>query len=313
MKALGLDIGGANLKAVSGNYGEIIYFPMWKRFHELTGELRRIYHLTNPDRVGVVITAELSDCFQSRKEGIEFVYRAVKKSFDSEIYFIDKEGRLSEEIEKHELYFASNWVAGAKFLVEEGWNNFILADMGSTTTDLIPVTDKIEAGRADYTRLRKKELLYTGVLRTPVFYVLPEFDVPLIPEYFAVTADVFRITGDIGAEDYSCETPDGKGKRIDDCIRRLARCVCLDAGGNEKYVVQMAEEVRKRILEKVAGALKELSDKYGICDVLGCGIGEFLLERAAEASKLNYISLSKHYEFSELFPAFAISKIVESL
>jgi len=313
MRNLGLDVGGANLKAVSGDYGETIYFPMWKRFYELKDELRRIAEIVNPERTGVVVTAELSDCFRSRKEGIEFIYQTVRKSFDSEVYFMDIEGRLSEKIDRAENFFASNWIASIRFLIEEGWKNFIFADMGSTTTDLIPVTDRIEAERTDYARLRRKELLYIGILRTPVFHILPEFDVPLIPEYFAITADIFRVTGEIGEDDYTCDTPDGKGRGTIDCMRRLARCVCLDVDENEDYVLSMAEEAKSRILKQIAEAMKNLSLKYRINYVLGCGIGEFILREAAEISNLNYEPLSDYYNFSELFPAFAISKLVEKL
>jgi len=313
MNCLGLDIGGANLKAVSGNYAKIVYFPMWKRFYELKDELKRIAEKVNPERTGVVITAELSDCFRSRREGVEFIYQTVRKSFNSEVYLMDIEGRLLKEIDKAENFFASNWIASIKFLIKEGWKNFILADMGSTTTDLIPVTDKIEAERTDYARLKRRELLYIGILRTPVFHVLPEFDVPLVPEYFAITADVFRVTGEIGEDDYTCDTPDGMGRGTLDCMRRLARCVCMDVDGNEDYVFSMAEEAKNRILKQIAEAMENLSMKYKINHVLGCGIGEFILREAAEITNLNYESLSDHYNFSELFPAFAISKLVEKL
>jgi hypothetical protein len=310
MVTLGLDIGGANLKFAIQDYGEIIYFPMWKKARDLENELRRISERFNPERVGVVITAELSDCFSCRNDGIIFVSDAVKKAFSSELFFMDIKGKLSKNIDEPKLFYASNWIASSEFLLMEGWRNFIFADMGSTTTDLIPITNRIKAARTDHERLKRGELLYFGILRTPIFYVLPKFDVPLTSEYFAITADAFIVTGDIGIKEYTCDTPDGREKSLKECMTRLARSVCLDAD-DEKYLTELAHAVKEKMVERVAEAMKELSEKHDIEKVVGCGIGEFILEKAAEMHELEYIPLSEHYKLAKLFPAYAIAKLVE--
>jgi|Deesub1362B_J571_1020462.scaffolds.fasta_scaffold00237_23 hypothetical protein len=312
MRTIGLDIGGANIKLACKDYDEIIYFPFWKRFSEFGTELKKIFEKYHPEKAGVVMTAELSDCFRSRREGTEFIADTIRRTFPIPIYFLDIIGNLKREIVNPEFFFASNWVASVRFLMAEGYSNFIFADMGSTTTDLIPVTERIEGGRTDYERLGRKELLYFGILRTPVFHILPEFDVPLVPEYFAITADVFTITGDISEEDYNCDTPDGREKSSGECMQRLARTVCLDVEGNEGYIMSIAEAVKEKILDKLRDALSELRFNYNIDRVLGCGKGEFLIEKAAEDSGLNYISLTTKYRFSETFPAYAVSRLVEN-
>ncbi len=313
--SLGLDIGGANLKFATPSKGKIIYFPIWKRWKELADVLKKIDDEFRPERVGVVITAELADVFKSKDEGVLYVSRAVEKAFpNSEIYFMDIDGNLKDRIDNPRNFAASNWVASATFLLKN-YDNFVFADMGSTTTDLIPVTDKIMAAKTDYERLKRKELIYFGVLRTPVFYLLPEFDVPLVPEYFAITADAFILTGDIQPSDYICDTPDGGGRDKKSCMLRLARTVCCDLEEvDSDYIMAIAGAVKEKMVEKVERAMLEISERYGLDKVIGCGLGEFILERAAKKAGLHYISLTEKYgEMSKLFPAYAMAKLVEGL
>ena len=313
MTSVGIDVGGANLKFATPKEGRIVYFPMWKRWRELKDALKKIDEEFKPEKVGVVITAELADVFKSKDEGVLYVSRAIEDVF-SNVYYMDLDGNLKSEIDNPRNFAASNWVASATFLLKN-YDHLIFADMGSTTTDLIPVTDKIMAAKTDYERLKRKELLYFGVLRTPVFYILPEFDVPLVPEYFAITADAFVVTGDIQPSDYTCDTPDGGGKDEKSCMLRLARTVCCDLEEVDyEYIKAIANKVREKMIEKVEKAMLELSELYGLDRVIGCGLGEFILKEATRKAGLRYISLAKEYgEMSRLFPAYAMSKLVEEL
>ncbi|RLI75469.1 H4MPT-linked C1 transfer pathway protein [Archaeoglobales archaeon] len=309
---IGLDIGGANLKVASEDEGEIIYFPMWKKWRELDKQLFEIKEKYDPKKVGVVITAELADSFNNKVAGIEYISSVIERVFDSEIYYLDVNGNIKSKIDDPRLFAASNWVASTMFLLNS-FKNFLFADMGSTTTDLIPVTNKIEAAKTDYERLKRGELLYFGILRTPVFYVLPEFDAPLASEFFSITGDVFVLTDDITAKDYSCETPDGKGKRKKECMKRLARTLCcdLDEIGEEK-ILELAESVKNAMIKKTSEAMIKLSSKYGLDKVIGCGIGEFILEEASKKANLEYISINERFGyFSSLFPAYAMAKLIE--
>jgi len=62
-----------------------------------------------------------------------------------------------------------NWHATASF-ISNFFPNCILVDIGSTTTDIIPIKNKeiISKGVSDYQRLKSNELVYLGVLRTPI-------------------------------------------------------------------------------------------------------------------------------------------------
>ncbi len=312
MRVLGLDIGGANLKLSCDDHSEIIYFPLWSKYSELEQKLEEINSRFNPQKVGVVVTAELADCFNSRAEGIKAIFGAVQNSFSCKTLFLDIKGDLQifEDFGKPELFFASNWIATANFLLSEGWRDFILADMGSTTTDLIPVTHEVLAGKSDHERLKRGELFYCGVLRTPVFYTLPQFDVPLIPEYFAINGDAFIVTGDLAPEDYICGTPDGRGKSREECTARLARTVSLDVDGNEGYIEGLAQAAKEELVSKAGQMMEKVAAENGFNRVLGCGVGEFILQEAAQRAGMDYSSLADSYPCTDMFPAYAVSRLV---
>ncbi|MFO7966815.1 MAG: hydantoinase/oxoprolinase family protein [Archaeoglobaceae archaeon] len=312
MKALGLDIGGANLKLSCEDHSEITYFPLWNRYSELEQKLKDINTKFHPQKVGVVVTAELADCFNSRAEGIKTIFGAVRNAFPCEVLFLDIKGdlQLFEGISNPHMFFASNWVATANFLLSEGWQDFILADMGSTTTDLIPVTHGIMAKRADHDRLKRGELFYCGVLRTPVFHTLPQFDVPLIPEYFAINGDAFVVTGDLAPHDYTCDTPDDRGKSREECMSRLARTVSLDVEGNEEYIGDLALAVKEEVINKTGQMMEKVASENMLNRVLGCGVGEFILHKAALKAGLEYLPLKNYYPCTDLFPAYAVSRLV---
>src|SRR5436189_45661 len=70
----------------------------------------------------------------------------------------------------------------------------LLIDIGSTTTDVIPLLDgiPIPQGMTDPDRLARHELIYTGVRRTPVCAVTRE---SVAAELFATTRDVYLVLG----------------------------------------------------------------------------------------------------------------------
>ncbi len=313
MSSLGIDIGGANLKVSSGVGCEIIYFPMWRKFHELKKTLKSLSEKYDAKRAGVVMTAELADVFESKAEGVLKIAKICKEVFE-DVRFLDVNGDLHAEIYDPSAFAASNWIASTKFLLSEGYDSFLFVDMGSTTTDLIPVTQKIEAAQSDFERLKRKELIYIGILRTPVFYVLRSFDsAPLCPEFFAITADVFRVTGDISESEYSCDTPDGKGRDVEACLKRLARTVCCDVSelGREK-TIELAYKAKGEMVNLLSDAIEEKINEYELKEVLACGIGEFLIEEACKKIGVKVSKLSGRYgDYSYLFPAFAMMKLVE--
>ncbi len=297
---IGLDIGGANVKVASEDGYEIIHFPVWKRLNELEDVLKSLRRRYDSDTACVVITAELSDVFKRKSDGIRFISKVLERVFDR-VYYIDLKGEIREKIDDPRMFMATNWIASCRFLLEEGYRDFIFIDIGSTTTDIIPVRDKV-VGKTDLERLVDGELIYIGVLRTPTFH-LTDFNVST--EFFSITADVFVVTGDLSEKDYICETPDGRGKSYEDCLNRLARVFCSDLEEvDEDFLVRFALSVKEKFVNTVRRRVEELRLK-GFRTVFGCGLGEFIVREAVK----DYVSIEERFGFSKVFPAYAMLRL----
>ncbi|MFX1420503.1 MAG: hydantoinase/oxoprolinase family protein [Promethearchaeota archaeon] len=254
---LGLDIGGANTKAallhfkdksIYEFYSYIEYFPFWeKNIKEIPEMLIRInenlcvkncFDLKMVDNIAITITAELSDAFQTKKEGILLILDALEKVFDKEkLRFITNTSKfITYDMAKHNYYSiaGANWASTALFL-----GNFtpkcILIDAGSTTIDIIPILNSvaIPQGKDDISRLINHELIYTGGLRatiTSITHHVPYkgHNIRVSFEKFALISDVHRILNNISEEEYINDTADNRSKTIENCYARLSRVICMD-------------------------------------------------------------------------------------
>lgn len=231
---------------------ETVYFPFWQRDkNEFSNVLKgiktrteRIIELKAPDKnkisysIVVTVTAELSDAFYTKQEGIEVIAKSLQQEFsDGDVRFINADAefvRAGAAINDYLSVSASNWVATSLVFGEREKLGMLL-DMGSTTLDLIPIKEGLPAtvGKNDVDRLLNEELFYTGVLRPPVSTIVQSVPFrnakcPISFERFALMADVYRILGKIDEEQYTCDTADGRGKDLENCYARLARMVCGD-------------------------------------------------------------------------------------
>ena len=189
---LGLDIGGANTKAalikfenstILDSFSFIEYFPFWeKTLNDIPNMFRRIINnlivknrlqLIDINFISITITAELSDAFQTKKEGIYTILNALEQIFDKEkMFFISNENKFIDfnQASSNPLSVAAaNWVSTSLFL-GKFVPNCILIDAGSTTIDIIPIMDStpIAKGKNDIERMLNHELVYTGGLRATI-------------------------------------------------------------------------------------------------------------------------------------------------
>ena len=254
---LGLDIGGANTKAalVNFNDGKIVksfsfieYFPFWeKNLKEISKMLKRIvseiiiennYILENVEFISVTITAELSDAFQTKKEGILTILYALEEVFQGDkLFFINNSNKFFNINQAKKNYLkiaASNWVSTSLFLGQFE-PKCILIDAGSTTIDVIPILKglPVTQGKYDITRLINHELIYTGGLRATIpsithFVPYQGKMVRISFEKFALVSDIHRILDNISEDEYINDTADNRSKSLVDCYARLARVICMD-------------------------------------------------------------------------------------
>jgi probable H4MPT-linked C1 transfer pathway protein len=311
VNVLGLDIGGANTKAVFLKTQDatmqelrtlLEYFPIWKKGKEqlpkVLEKLRKGLVKSALDGVGVTVTAELSDAYSTKKEGINHVLDSIKEIFsDVPTFVLDVEANLLpvKDARRKPLKVASaNWAATG-WMISQLINNCIAVDVGSTTTSIIPVIKgKIAAeGRTDLEKLQNGELVYSGSLRTNVVAIVNGIPVRgkmarVSSELFAQSGDVHLILGNIG-EEYTAETCDGRGKTRRDAMARLARVVCADTDMlTEQEIVDMAKFVYSKQVEQISGGLKQVHEriKQSLQEkivVVVTGLGRnFLARKAAE-------------------------------
>jgi (4-(4-[2-(gamma-L-glutamylamino)ethyl]phenoxymethyl)furan-2-yl)methanamine synthase len=312
---LGLDIGGANTKAASsdGLLAESVYLPLWKGAP--LDEVLRLLALREPQAVAVVITGELADCFSTKREGISSLTAAVKRAFSCPVYFWGKSGfAWTDPLE----LAAANWAASAALLAQE-IGDCLFVDMGSTTTDLIPIRREALAAKTDFLRLNGGDLVYMGLLRTRLDALLPSARirgqrVPLAPESFAIIADARLALGLICEDRYACETPDGAGKNREAALRRLARSVCADLEEiGEAAALAIAEQACERQKRILVTAIERQAEKHGLTKLAAAGIGEGLIAEAAAFLGLECLRLSQRYGagISDVFPAYAVARMAE--
>ncbi|MFH0904163.1 MAG: hydantoinase/oxoprolinase family protein [Methanobacteriota archaeon] len=316
---LGIDIGGANTKIASsdGKLVELHYLPLWKK-SMLPEALLDISARLVPEKVGVVITGELADCFPDKDAGLSYIIDAVNNAF-IEAWFLDSSGAFTKE--KKRNIAAANWMASA-LIVGRDFGDSIFVDTGSTTTDIIPIKNgKPLAAVTDFERLKKSELVYSGALRTNIAALFDNVDVSgassrISSELFAITADVYLVLGMISQDDYTCDTPDGAGKTVLDAMRRLARVVCADLTEiKEEDIVSIAHQVMEKQIMDIADAINEVAKSHELETIVACGLGEFLIKEAVDELGFDIILMSERYgiEISKVFPAYAVARLVEEM
>src|SRR5262249_53239624 len=118
---------------------------------------------------------------------------------------------------------AANWLALATYAGRFAPSGpALLLDIGSTTTDVIPLHDgkPTPRGRTDPERLKCGELIYVGVRRTPLCALL---GIEGAAEVFATTLDVALILDWIPENPDDCDTADGRPATKAAAHVRLAR------------------------------------------------------------------------------------------
>jgi (4-(4-[2-(gamma-L-glutamylamino)ethyl]phenoxymethyl)furan-2-yl)methanamine synthase len=335
---LGWDVGGANVKAARLEDGGSVSapkvlecpFPIWRNRDGLPGLLSATAdHLGRARNMAVTMTAELADCFATKREGVLFVLDAFRAAFpgvEPWIYGID--GRFRSDAaarQRPHQVAAANWRASATF-VARTFPDALFLDVGSTTTDVIPiVAGRVAAhGRTDAARLRTGELVYTGALRTPVCAIVRS--VPLrgrpcrvAAEQFAVSADVHLWLGRFEDRSYTCETPDGRGRSRPEAAARLARMVCADMDTlRPRDITAIAEHVARAQVQQIAIAIRQVIRRLGPASprvAVLAGQGTFLAQPAAAAAGLSTFDMAEHVgsAIARAAPAAAVAYLLAAM
>ena len=332
MKIAGFDIGGANTDVAvvdfdeSGNIIEVetdfVYLHMWMKNDELSDALIELLGtgVDQIDGVGVSMPAELVDAYKTKKEGVIDISKKSYDTFNVPVGFVGLDGiiELSKVLDNPMIVAAANWIATAPLAAKID-QNCILIDIGSTTTDIIPIKNGKECavGRSDLERLKTGELVYSGTLRTNVAALIEKIPMDgallrIASELFAVTADIQMILGNINEEEYSCDTMDGAGKSVEESMRRLSRVVCGDMDVlSPDEIKSMAEYIYSAQVSKISEALLEVSEGNNLSKVVTTGLGmDILGARVCELAGLEYIGMNKLLEKEDCTVAPAVGTAI---
>ena len=281
---LGVDIGGANLKFAAIDRVRGIetchsrFFPMWTDARRLAEVLLAEFVSFGPiDALAITMTGEMADCFIDRHDGVGQIAEACRVSSQSfgieRMGFYGSNGRFLDqnEVGDHVDSVASaNWHASASWLASELFiENGILIDIGSTTTDLIPVAkgEVLTKAKTDHDRLCEGSLVYLGCGRTPVCSLvtslrIDEIDCPVMNEVFATIDDALIVLGETSPDAIDTQSADGQPRTVLMAENRIARMVGLDRKSVSKKIAnQLAHQV-------VDAAKKQIAKSFEIVD---CG------------------------------------------
>jgi (4-(4-[2-(gamma-L-glutamylamino)ethyl]phenoxymethyl)furan-2-yl)methanamine synthase len=296
MSWLALDIGGANLKAADGlGWTRIVPFSLSRDPQRLDHELEALLKSAPPcSRLAITMTGELCDAFHTKVEGVRHILRAVEAAAVGReifVYLVDGEMvPVDVARDKPLLAAASNWHALARFACRFfAEQSGLLVDVGSTTTDLVPIAEGQVVARAvtDTERLLARELVYSGVCHTPLSALVREVPwrggaCPVAGDCFATTADAYVVLGDVLEQLSSAATADGRPLTRRCAQARLARMICADSStfseSDAHLVAQSVHDAQLTQLRDAAGQVASGLKQAVDCFVVS-GVGEFLARR----------------------------------
>jgi len=335
---IGWDIGGVNTKAVRLHWqdGNVLSqraatrpFEIWREKKRLLAVLQEIAAelvAEEAEAMAVTMTAELSDVFRSKREGVLFVFDQLSTAFPHvPVYALALDGAfvpLNVARLRPLDFAAANWLAGALFVARQH-PDCILVDVGSTTTDVIPIRNgqATTEGRTDLSRLAAGELVYTGVLRTNPNAIVSQVPVQgrlcrVSAEYFTVMGDVYLLLGYLPAASYTIPTPDGREKTPQRAHERLARLVCADGEMlSREQVLELARYLHEKQLQQISDAvlqvLSRLEGDYRP-PLAVAGAGRFLASEVGHRLGLPVIDLEKEWgsEVAAVIPCLAAAYLL---
>ena len=317
---IGWDIGGAHLKVVALDQDDTVIYvkqietPLWKGIEVLDQAVTSLPEtlIKNAKSHGITMTGELADIFPDRLSGVRELLKKITTLLNQDvcIYAGEKGWLSSGSIEGNEAHIASaNWHATASYIATKIETDGLLIDMGSTTTDIIPLVDGLpdNAGFSDNERLQKDELVYTGVNRTSVTTVVSSLPFAgewqqIATEYFSTMGDIYCLTGDV-PENAGFTTADGKGTSMLDCARRLARITGSDLHEAELAAWQeLAHYISCKQMQQISESISRVKSRYPNHELLiiGAGAGKFLIRRLAEWHNMTYFDFADFLQGDKL-------------
>lgn len=275
---IGVDVGGANLK-FSTREGHCSQrpFAMWRTPSELASAILGCLDEMPPsDALAVTMTGELADCFLDRGVGVSHIVEHLTRVADrrsAELAFYGVDGKFHNAqvaTATPDVVASANWHALGSYVAAEIAADALLIDVGSTTSDVVPLSNGtvVTTARTDHERLCEGTLVYVGCRRTPVCSLLAKLryrgmSCRVMNEVFATIDDALLVLGACPSNPDDCDTTDGYPRTIPFAANRLARMVGLDRRQvSVESAVEMAEQIRHAASAMICETIAEVEVRY---------------------------------------------------
>ncbi|SIT38524.1 H4MPT-linked C1 transfer pathway protein [Paraburkholderia ribeironis] len=309
----GWDVGGAHVKvSMADSSGAVLDVaqwacPLWQGLDHLERTIDLVFERWPHARMAaaqhaVTMTGEMVDLFADRAEGVRMIVATLAYRLGARLrFYAGDAGWLAPHA------CAAGWrhVASANWLATARWvstrvANAVLIDIGSTTTDIIPIVGGrvVACATTDAGRLATGELVYQGVVRTPLCGVAHRIEfagvtVNVMNEWFATTADIYRLTGELDLL-HDVHPSADQGPKTEAASRaRLARMIGRDA--HEADAVEwrrFAQRWRALQLREIGVNLARVIAAHPELDaapLVGAGCGRFLVAALACEAVRGYL------------------------
>jgi (4-(4-[2-(gamma-L-glutamylamino)ethyl]phenoxymethyl)furan-2-yl)methanamine synthase len=300
---IGWDIGGVHLKAARAENGQIVKAaqyasPLRSGTELLQQALARAHSdMGRGDRNVITMTGELADIFASRQDGVEQLSLLAERELENVSIYAGPSGFVTgtEARRRANEIASANWHASAA-VVARSRKAALFIDVGSTTTDVVPIADGkvMSHGYTDAERLATGELVYTGLVRSFLMATAPRAPLngawtSLINENFATMADVHRILGTLPAGVDLMPTADSREKSVSASRVRLARMLGSDADADDKtagdriwdLLARWFAEAQRRAIADAAMLVMSRCVAGSSGPVIAAGIGVGLVAEVA--------------------------------
>jgi probable H4MPT-linked C1 transfer pathway protein len=301
---IGWDIGGAHVKACLLQQGRVVDVaqwacPLWQGIEHLKRALqsaRERWPAATQARHAVTMTGEMVDLFEHREAGVQRIAALLCEALPSPLpvqFFAGDKGWCGPErvAALWEHIASANWLATAQHAARElagVQGEGVLVDIGSTTTDIIAFKGGrvLTRARSDVQRLATGELVYQGVVRTPLCALAQQIpwqghSLNVMNEYFATVADVYRLTGELNAAHDLYPSADNAPKDLPATRKRLARMIGMDArdASDDEWRV-FAQAWRAAQVAELGEQLRGVMALHALSAeavVVSAGCGDFLV------------------------------------
>jgi len=312
-RVIGWDVGGAHLKASLVEHGEVIDViqvpcTLWQGIETIDAALASVHNRWSHARDAshaVTMTGEMVDLFPDRQAGVTALVEHLSNALGADARFFAETGWLEpvQATREWQRVASANWLASAA-CVARRIGAALLIDVGSTTTDVIPIVrGRVAArGRNDARRLETNELVYQGVVRTPLCALAQRVrfrgaECNVMNEWFATSADVYRVTDELDPGFDQHDTADHRGKDRRATCARLARMIGRDASdaGDTEWL-ELARAFRSAQLRLIADAVARVLAASGLpaeAPVVAAGCGDFLVREIAAAFDRRWIEFDR--------------------